>query len=221
MQLFYGGTFDPVHLGHLAIARAAHDELQVPVHLVPSADPPHRPPPGANARQRAEMLALAIDDAPGLRLDLRELARADRSERPSYTYDTLRELRRDLGPHRPIAWLLGADSFLALPDWYRWEDLLTLAHLVVAERPGASLETGLPEALTQRLQGAWALSADALASLPAGRVWRLRQPLRAESASQVRDQVAHGGHWGDLLPGPVAAYIVAHGLYGAAPSSPA
>lgn len=216
LQLFYGGTFDPVHLGHLAIARAAHDELRVPVRLVPSADPPHRAPPGADAEQRAQMLALALQGEPGLCLDLRELARADLSDRPSYTYDTLLELRRALGPDRPIAWLLGADSFVALPGWHRWEELPTLAHLVVAQRPGASLEADLPAALAERLRGAWASEPGQLARAPAGLVLRLRQPLRSESASEVRARIATGGDWRALLPAAVAGYVAAHGLYGAA-----
>jgi len=216
LQLFYGGTFDPIHLGHLAIARAAHEELRVPVHLVPSADPPHRAPPGANAAQRAHMLALALHGEPGLCLDLRELARADLSDRPSYTYDTLLDLRHALGSDRPIAWLLGADSFVALPTWHRWQDLLTLAHLVVAERPGASLEVDLPAALAERLHASWAQAASQLSQTPAGLVWRLRQPLRNESASEVRARIAAGGDWRPLLPGAVAAYIADHGLYGAA-----
>lgn len=216
LQLFYGGTFDPIHLGHLAIARAAHEELRVPVHLVPAADPPHRAPPGANAKQRADMLALALYGEPGLCLDLRELARADLNDRPSYTYDTLLELRRALGADRPIAWLLGADSFVALPTWHRWQDLLAMAHLVVAERPGASLEADLPAALAERLHASWAQAAGQLSRTPAGLVWRLRQPLRNESASEVRARIADGGDWRPLLPEAVAAYIADHGLYGAA-----
>lgn len=220
LLLFYGGTFDPVHLGHLAIARAARDELEVPVRLVPSADPPHRPPPGATAAQRAQMLALALEGEAGLQLDLRELQRADRSERPSYTFDTLVELRRQYGPERPIAWLLGADSLLALPSWHRWQALPQLAHLVVAERPGASLEDGLSAELAGCLDGAWARSAGELAASPAGRVWRLRQPLRTESASEVRARLAAGTGAAELLPPAVAAYIAAQGLYGA-PAGPA
>ncbi|MEG0185234.1 MAG: adenylyltransferase/cytidyltransferase family protein, partial [Stenotrophomonas sp.] len=96
LRIHYGGTFDPVHLGHLAIARAARDQLQVAVRLLPAADPPHRAAPGADAAQRAHMLALAIGDEPGLLLDLRELERSTRQPGvPSYTVDTLRELRTE------------------------------------------------------------------------------------------------------------------------------
>lgn len=124
LRIHYGGTFDPVHLGHLAIARAARDQLQVAVRLLPAADPPHRAAPGADAGQRAHMLALAIGDEPGLLLDLRELERSARQPGvPSYTVDTLRELRAELGPHQPLAWLVGADSLLGLTGWHDWEAL--------------------------------------------------------------------------------------------------
>ena len=216
--LLYGGTFDPVHNGHLAIARCAAAELQVPVHLMPAADPPHRAPPGANAAQRAHMLELAVAGEAALQVDTRELQRAARLPGvPSWTVDTLREIRAQIGPHRPLAMLMGADSLLGLPSWHEWEHLLDLAHIVVAERPGSGLDGALPAALAQRLDGAWAGSAQALADAPAGRVWRLRQPLHSESATALRALIANGGHqWRDLLPSAVAEYILAQGLYGSA-----
>ncbi len=213
LHLFYGGTFDPVHDGHLAIAEAARRELGVPVHLVPAADPPHRAAPGADAAQRAQMLALAIAGRPGLVLDTRELRRAGPGARPSYTVDTLLELRRALGPEAPLAWLLGADSFLGLPGWHRWHELPALTHFVVAERPGSPVDDALDPALAQAFAGRWADSAAALAAAPAGRVWRLHQPLREESASEVRRQIAAHGPWRSRVPAAVADYIAAAGLY--------
>ncbi|WP_331716782.1 nicotinate-nucleotide adenylyltransferase [Stenotrophomonas sp. MMGLT7] len=215
LHLYYGGTFDPFHNGHLAIACAARDELQVPVQLMPAADPPHRPPPGADAGQRLRMLALGIAGQPGLQIDDRELLRARRHPgEPSYTYDTLCELRAALGPRQPIAWLVGADSFAGLCGWHRWRELFALAHFVVAERAGSSLDAGLPPPLAQVLAAAGAASADELFALPAGRVWRLRQPLREESATDVRQLIASGGDWRSLLPQAVAGYIARHRLYG-------
>ncbi len=215
LWLLYGGTFDPVHNGHLAIARCAAAELQVPVHLMPAADPPHRAPPGANAAQRTQMLMLAIAGTPGLRVDTRELQRAERQPGvPSWTVDTLRDIRAQIGPQRPLAMLMGADSLLGLPSWHEWERLLDLAHIVVAERPGSGLDGDLPAELAQRLHGAWASTAEALSVQPAGRVWRLRQPLHAASATVVRAAIANGGQWRDLLPSAVAEYILAQGLYG-------
>ncbi|MGH8036318.1 MAG: nicotinate-nucleotide adenylyltransferase [Stenotrophomonas sp.] len=216
LRIHYGGTFDPVHLGHLAIARAAREQLQVAVRLLPAADPPHRPAPGADAEQRTRMLELAIGDEPGLLLDRRELERAQRQPGlPSYTVDTLRELRAELGPRQPLAWLVGADSLLGLPSWHDWEALFDLAHFIVADRPGSSLERSLPAPLAQALEGRWAAHERELFSSPAGRVLRLQAPLRGESASAVRARIASGGDWRALLPAPVADYIAEHRLYGA------
>ncbi|WP_295520243.1 nicotinate-nucleotide adenylyltransferase [uncultured Stenotrophomonas sp.] len=214
LRIYYGGTFDPVHLGHLAIARAARDELQVAVRMLPAADPPHRAAPGATAEQRCRMLSLAIGDEPGLLLDRRELDRAARdSGRPSYTVDTLRELRAELGPSRPLAWLVGADSLLALPAWNEWQALFGLAHFIVAERPGSPLRDAVAGELGQALEGRWADNEQSLFASPAGRVLRLHQPLRGESASAVRTQIAAGGPWRAMLPPAVADYVADQRLY--------
>lgn len=217
LRLFYGGTFDPIHNGHLAIARHARDELGVPVRLMPAADPPHRPPPGANARQRARMLELAIAGEPGLQVDDRELQRAARQPGvPSWSVDTLREIRAETAATQPVALLMGADSLLGLPTWHEWECLLDLAHIVVAERPGSALETAMPVVLERRLRDAWADTPADLHEQAAGKVLRLRQPLHAESATAVRRLIAGGGPWRPLLPPAVATYIAARGLYGCA-----
>lgn len=214
LHLFYGGTFDPVHNGHLAIARAARDELDTVIALTPAADPPHRAPPGANAAQRARMLELAIDGEPGLLVDRRELRRALRHpERRSYTVDTLRELREALGPRTPIAWLVGADSLVGLPTWHEWRVLFDLAHFVVAERPGSPLDGELPPDLAAATAGRWTREAGDLRASPAGRIHRLHQPLQPESASDVRRRIAGGQPWEALVPPAVAAYIADERLY--------
>ncbi|MBV6804622.1 nicotinate-nucleotide adenylyltransferase [Xanthomonas euvesicatoria] len=213
LHLYYGGTFDPIHLGHLAIACAARDELGACVQLVPAADPPHRPAPGATAAQRAQMLQLALANSPGLQLDTRELQRAAQCDAPSYTVDTLRELRAELGPAAPIAWLLGADAFVGLHHWHRWEALFGLAHFVVAARPGTPLALADAPQLAAMVQGRWVARADELVSAPAGRLYLLHQPLRGESASAVRSRIASGAQWQRLVPPPVAAMIQREGLY--------
>lgn len=210
LHVFYGGTFDPVHFGHLAVARGARDALDCPIRMMPAADPPHRAPPGASAGQRARMLALAIDGEPGLVLDERELHRVG----PSYSVDTLRELRQALGDSAPIALLVGADSLLGLPDWHDWTALTGLAHFVVADRPGNRLDQRLPPALGAHLAGRWTDDPAALRSAPAGRVLCLHQPLHPGSATEIRRRIADGAPWRDLVPGPVADYIVRHRLYG-------
>ena len=150
LLVLYGGTFDPVHNGHLAIARAAREALGVDIHLVPAADPPHRPPPGAAAEDRVAMLHLALADQPGLQPDLRELERhAIDATRRSYSVDTLRELRAERGAAAPIALLVGADSFVGLPTWKCWRELFDLAHFVVASRAGSPLDGDLPPLLAE------------------------------------------------------------------------
>lgn len=150
LALLYGGTFDPVHAGHLAVASAARAALGANVAFLPAADPPHRAAPGASAEQRAHMIELAIAGQPGFAVDRRELHRAG----PSWTVDTLREVRGELGPDAPLAWLVGADAFRGLPDWHQWRALFDLAHFVVAVRPGHGLDA-LPAALADACAGRW------------------------------------------------------------------
>jgi nicotinate-nucleotide adenylyltransferase len=207
---FYGGTFDPVHIGHLAIACAARDALGVDIHLLPAADPPHRPPPGASAHDRAEMVRLGIHGMPGLFLDLRELRRDGRS----WSVDTLRALRAQLGPDVPIAWLVGADSFRDLPTWKDWRDLFALSHFVVAQRAGFPIDRDMGEPLQQALEGRWATDPATLRAAPAGCVLSLHQTLYAHSATGIRERIAAGLDWRTLVPSAVADYIVEHHLYG-------
>lgn len=208
LQILYGGTFDPVHNGHLAVAEAAVAEFACDVALVPAADPPHRAAPGADASERAAMLELAIAGHPRLHVDRRELRR----QGPSYTVDTLGEVRAAIGPGTPLAWLLGEDALAGLPQWHRWRELFNLAHLLVAVRPGYGSDA-LAAPLAQELAPRWCGSRDGLTRSPAGRVYRLMLPLRGESASAVRERRARAEHWQDLVPPPVAAYIRARHLY--------
>ena len=210
LRVFYGGTFDPVHNGHLAIARAAADSLDSTIRLMPAADPPHRAPPGAAATHRAAMVELAIAGEAGLRIDRRELLRDGRS----YSIDTLRELRASYGDDASLALLVGADSFVELPTWKDWRALFEFAHFVVADRPGSPIDGGNAD-LAQVLAGRWADTPEALRRSPAGRVFCLRQPLHPESATDIRRRIAAGAPWRKLVPAAVADYIEHHGLYAA------
>ena len=212
LQILYGGSFDPVHLGHLAVARNARDAVAAQVRLMPAADPPHKGPLHADARQRLAMLELAVDGEAGLGIEACELDR----DGPSYTVDTLRFLRAHRVGERPLAILVGADSFLSLPTWKEWRSLFDLAHVIVAERSGSELDPSLLSgALAAVVSGRWAHSADELHEVAGGLVLRLRQPLRPESASEVRRRIAAGGDWRALVPPSVADYIVENRLYGA------
>lgn len=209
LRVFYGGTYDPVHNGHLAIARATHALLQVPISMMPAADPPHRSPPGASAGQRVAMLDLAVADEAGLCVDRRELRR----EVPSYTVDTMRELRAELGNSAPVALLLGADSFRSLPTWKDWRALLKLCHFVVAERVDSPLGTGLAAELRVQIDGRWVDDAELLRSRPSGCLLRLNQPLHGASATRIRKRIADGEHWQQDVPPAVVDYIQRHHLY--------
>ena len=127
---FLGGTFDPPHVGHLTLARAARNALSLQhVHFVPAGQPWQKPQISA-ATHRVRMLELALADSPEFILDTREVARSD----ASYTVDTLRALRQELGTRIPLVWIIGSDQLARLPTWHQWETLLTLAHLAVATR---------------------------------------------------------------------------------------
>lgn len=211
IRILYGGTFDPVHCGHLAVADAASALLAADVELLPSADPPHRVLPGASATQRAAMLDAAILGHPRLHVDRRELRRSG----PSYSVDTLAEVRSEIGPDAPLAWLLGADAFRDLTTWHRWHELFDLAHLVVAVRPGHPLDPLVP-ALQLEVAARWTDDPVLLEATANGLLLPLDLPLRFETASNVRERIAAGLPWEDEVPPAVAAYIHAQRLYGVA-----
>lgn len=201
----FGGTFDPVHLGHLRPALELLEGLDLAeLRFVPSAVPPHRDTPGRSAERRLALLRLAIGDQPGFTVDERELARPGRS----YTVDTLASLRAEAGA-QPLCLILGMDAFLGLPDWHRWRELLELAHIVVAERPG--WQRPRQGELAELVQRAEAVDAAALARSPAGRVhFHAVTPL-AISASGIRALLASGRSPRYLVPDPVWQALQAEG----------
>ena len=128
----FGGTFDPIHYGHLRTAFELLQALRLAeVRFIPCSDPPHRGKTYASAAERLRMVALAIDGQEGFVADDRELARGG----PSYSIDTLLTLREEF-PQRSLGLILGMDAFLGLHTWYRWDEILDVAHIVVAHRPG-------------------------------------------------------------------------------------
>ncbi len=213
MLVFYGGTFDPVHNGHLAVARTVRDALSAQVALLPAHDPPHKGPTRADALQRAAMLDLAIDRERGLHVDRRELGR----EGPSWTVDTLIQLRGELGVEVPIVWLIGADSLLQLASWHRWRELFDLAHILVVNRPGATVDANAlssqaPEVLAE-IAPRWRDTGQLAAAAHGGFAHVVMPALRPESSTELRRRIRDGEPWQDWVPPAVAAYIVRHGLY--------
>lgn len=208
----FGGTFDPVHFGHLRPALELLESLDLAeVRLIPCRMPPHRTAPMADPEQRLAMLELAVDDQPGLVVDRRELARPG----PSYMVDTLSSLRAEVGD-TPLCLLLGLDAFLGLAGWHRWRELPDLAHIVVTHRPGWSLEgagqAGAGEVLELLHQRLVAQPGD-LARQPAGGVWLQPVTQLDISASTIRKLVGDGGSPRYLLPDVVWCFIRREGLY--------
>jgi nicotinate-nucleotide adenylyltransferase len=205
-----GGTFDPVHLGHVALAEAALTGLHLSEVLwMPSGSPGHRAPPVASARDRLAMLRLATAGNPRYRIDASELERSE----PTYTVHTLTRLRAQLGNERPLALLLGSDSFLSLPTWLRWRELFDLAHIAVASRPGHLPSDGGPSPELSAEIARRSARPDQLGASAAGRIARFDMPPVDISASAIRAQLAATQDASDLLPAAVLAYIEAQHLY--------
>lgn len=213
-----GGTFDPVHRAHLHLARAALGQLRLAaVTWVPAGQPSHRHPPHAAAEHRLAMVRLAVADEPRFTVDTGDVD----SGAPSYTVPTLERLRRRYGDARPLVLLVGADAFLGLPSWHRWQEIFRLAHVAVAARPGAEIAAA---ALAPPLADIYrARSSDrfsALASAPAGSIVGFEiVPVEPPdlSATMVREHLRSGSTAGlaDLLPPGVLDYILRNHLYSA------
>ncbi|HWR76641.1 MAG TPA: nicotinate-nucleotide adenylyltransferase [Thiobacillus sp.] len=206
----FGGTFDPVHFGHLRLAEEMAEGIGLSrVVFIPAGQPPHRGAPRTAATHRLEMVRRAIAGNPRFAVDAREVE----SPRPSYTVDTLTALRAELGDEQPLWLLLGADAFLGLPTWHAWRQLFELAHLAVAARPGAQLmqSDAMPEVLKNEVSQRQA--AAGLETGPAGSVLlRATTPLDI-SATAIRDTLARHGSARYLLPDAVLDYIHEHQLY--------
>ena len=202
-----GGCFDPVHKGHIALARQLAEAAELTeVRFVIAASPPHRPALVAPAALRRRMLAAAIADFPEFSVEDCELEPSG----PRFTVDTLGVLRRR-NPGRALCWMMGFDSFLSLPRWRNWRELFGLAHVLVGARAGH--EGSLPAPLKEELE---ARSLDELSELRtnrAGRIMLCRQPVAEVSSSRVREVARAGRMPHDLIPAPVARIIRESGAY--------
>ena len=195
---FFGGTFAPIHNGHLRLALELKDTLSLDeVRLTPSAKPPHRAQPGICAGRRLDWVRLAIGDEPGLVADDRELRRVAATGRPSYTIDTLAELRAE-HPHAALFLLIGDDAANGLHAWHRWLDLLDSAHLIVASRPGSGFapDTRVASALAGRK----AATVRALHEQPAGLWLPVEVPGLAISSTRIRHLLHTGRSLRGLVP---------------------
>lgn len=206
-----GGTFDPIHYGHLRLAEEARMHLGLQrVLLIPAGQPVHRRPPVAEGGHRLAMARLAIEGNPSLEVDTAEID----SLQPSYTVPTLERLRARVGTQQSLVLVLGADAFLGLPFWHRWRELFDLAHLAVATRPGHDLAaTAMPADLAGEFGQRLALGREALAASSAGHILPFAITPLDISATAIRQTLATGGSVRYLLPDGTLDYIHHHSLY--------
>ena len=208
-----GGTFDPIHFGHLRMAEELAEALGIEqVRFIPAGSPPHRGRPRAEARHRLEMARQAVAGNPRFVLDDREIVR----ERPSYSVDTLTDLRAENPVGTPLVLFVGSDAFLGLTTWHQWHRLFDLAHVAVAHRPGFSpslWEEALPDALRRELDKRLTDQADDLIAAPAGKVFLHPITQLDISASQIRERCLRGKSLRYLLPDPLIDYLYENRLY--------
>jgi nicotinate-nucleotide adenylyltransferase len=205
----FGGTFDPIHYGHLRPAREVMNALGLSeVRFIPAANPPHRRAPQAAAEDRLAMVRLAVADQPGFVVDDRELRRGG----PSYTVLTLEELRAELGPDVPLCLLIGADAFAEFETWHQWQRIPQLTHLAVVHRPG-SVVTGDSRTWPAWARGRACRDPNELAATSAGRIAFVAVTPQDISATRLRERIARGESPEDSLPPAVWRYIAARRLY--------
>jgi len=208
-----GGTFDPIHYGHLRLAEELGGTLRLDeVRIVPSGTPPHRSAPATAAEHRLAMVRLAAAGNTRFKVDERELRRAG----PGYTFDTLTELRAESGATRPLVLLTGADAFLEFATWHRWHELFGLAHVAVAHRPGFPVERWverMPQPLAREYSARVLQQPLAVHLSPAGGIVVVPFTALDISATAIRDMLLAGSSPRYLLPDAVLDYIRANHLY--------
>jgi len=209
----FGGTFDPIHCGHLRIAEEIVEALGLrEMRFMPAGMPRLRQPPIASPQQRAAMVRVAIQGNARLVLDEREINRPG----ASVTVESLRELRQELGESVALCFVIGADAFMKLEQWRDWRELFGLCHFIIAARPGHVLKSGgdaLPQTLRDQCAPRWAGSADQLKNAVSGLIFVAPTTLLDVSASTLRAQIAAKESTRNLLPDAVLDYIETNRLY--------
>jgi nicotinate-nucleotide adenylyltransferase len=205
-----GGTFDPVHHAHLRLAVDALEELELEgVRWIPSGRPGHREPPLADPQQRLHMLRLAVEEEPRFSVDIAEIE----SGEATFTVNTLRRLRKELGKEQPLVMLIGMDSLLSLHTWRDWQDLFELTHFGVADRPGAELKEDLLNPALAAVYRARFNTPSALRRSPCGHIVRFHSIPLAISSTDLRARIRSGRSTRYLIPVKVAQYAAAESLY--------
>jgi nicotinate-nucleotide adenylyltransferase len=213
-----GGTFNPIHFGHLRMAQELAETLHLDeVRFIPSANPPHKLPPQVSAEQRAAMVQLAIGNNPLFKFDDRELHRTATDNMPSYTVETLQSLRGDLGESTSLVLFMGSDAFIKFNTWHRWDEIISLCHIALVQRPLVSNKESLPKILESFLHDHYTENVHDLHETSAGYV--TMQPITPLdiSSTAIRNHLQKKQSTRYLMPDCVLNYIESNALYFAMP----
>lgn len=207
----FGGTFNPIHFGHLRMAQELADGLGMDeVKFIPSANPPHKDSVTVSAEHRAAMVEIAIADNPLFTLDQCELER----EGASYTIDTLINLRHALGKETALCLMMGSDAFVNLNTWHRWHELLDYAHIILVQRPNPTQpQAQLNEELQTLMHDHYTEQVSDLSNKSAGLINMQTISAHDISATNIRSLLKNSQSVRYLLPSEVTEYIQQHQLY--------
>ena len=202
-----GGMFDPLHNGHLTIALASLELLQLDaLHFLPCGNPVHKNEDFASSAHRLAMLELGVKDIDNIQIDAREC----QSEAPSYTQNSLKSIRSE-SPGSRLFFILGQDAFNSLTTWNRWEEIFLLAHIVIAGRPDS--ESDLPPKLLSEFNNRRVNSVEEMKQSEHGKILTANFPMIDISSTMVRERINGGSDFQELVPSLVAQYIHTHNLY--------
>ena len=205
-----GGTFNPIHLGHLRMAQELADALNLDeVRFIPSATPPHKAAPELSAIQRAEMVRIAIANNPLFKLDTRELERNG----ASYTIDTLISLRGELGASVALCLIMGSDAFIQLNTWARWQELLNYCHIILVQRPNMPKQPNLAIELATLLEENYTENIADLTQKPAGYIHMQAITALQISSTVIRAKLKINHSIRYLVTESVLEYINLNDLY--------
>jgi nicotinate-nucleotide adenylyltransferase len=209
-----GGTFNPIHFGHLRMAQELAESLSLDeIRFIPSANPPHKPPPLATAEHRAALVKLAIDDNPLFQFDDRELRRNNSTSTPSYTIDTLESLRSELGGNVSLILIMGSDAFTKFNTWHRWQEIIGLCHIALVQRPVSSNKETLSKSLETFLHNHYTEQVNDIHEAAAGFItMQAITPLEISSTS-IRHALQIKSSARYLMPDNVLDYIRNNQLY--------
>ena len=205
-----GGTFNPIHFGHLRMAQELADALSLDeVRFIPSANPPHKAVPKVSAKQRAEMVRMAIADNPLFKLDTRELERIG----ASYTIDTLVSLREELGASVALCLIMGSDAFVHLNTWVRWQELLNYCHIILVQRPNTAQQPKLAGELATLLEENYTENIADLSQKPAGYIHMQAITPQDISSTDIRKALKNKLSARYLVPEKLIDYLFKYKLY--------